>query len=85
MLLAADLKRRLELEKKNLESARFEFTKLQIRVKLFGEESLDDRERQSFAQTCPQDLAKHEAEIVRLQAQLDKLLAYGTDDGQLAG
>lgn len=77
--LTDDLQRRLELETKNLYSARFELTKLQIRVKLFGEESLDDKEREAFARACPEDIAKHEAEIARLQAQLDKLLAYGKE------
>jgi hypothetical protein len=77
--LTGDLQRRLELETKNLDNARFELTKLQIRVKLFGKETLDDKERESFAQAWPEDIAKHEAEIVRLQAQLDKLLAYGKE------
>jgi hypothetical protein len=77
--LTDDLQRRLELETKNLYSARFELTKLQIRVKLFGEESLDDEERKEFAQACPEDITEHEAEIARLQAQLDKLLAYGEE------
>ena len=75
--LVEDLKRRLEQETKNLDSARFDLTKLQIRVKLFGEQDLDDREREAFTQAYPKDIAKHEAEIVRLQTQLNKLLAYG--------
>jgi hypothetical protein len=77
--LTDDLQRRLELETKNLYNARFELTKLQIRVKLFGEEPLDDKEREAFARAYPEDIAKHEAEIARLQAQLDKLLAYGKE------
>lgn len=75
--LMDNLEQRLKLETRNLENARFELTKLQIRVKLFGEESLDDSEREAFAQACPEDIAKHEAEVARLQAQLDKLRAYG--------
>jgi hypothetical protein len=77
--LVDGLQRRLELETNNLDSARFELTTLQIRVKLFGEGSLDDKEREALAKTCPGDIAKHEAEIARLQAQLDKLLAYGKE------
>jgi len=77
--LVEGLKRRLEQETKNLNSTRFDLTKLQIRVKLFGEQDLDDRERKAFAQTYPEDTTKHEAEIARLQAQLDKLLAYGRE------
>ena len=75
------MQRRLELETKNLDSARFEFTKLQIRVKLFGEETLDDKERKAFVHACPGDIVKHEAALARLQAQLDKLLAYGKECG----
>ena len=75
--LTSDLKRRLELETKNLGSARFGLTKLQIRVKLFGEETLDDKEREEFVHTYPEDIVKHETAIARLQAQLDKLIAYG--------
>jgi hypothetical protein len=77
--LVEGVRRRLEQEAKSLDSARFELTKLQIRVKLFGEQDLDARERKAFTQACPEDIAKHEAEIARLQAQLDKLLAYGKD------
>ena len=75
--LMDDLEKRLTLETRNLENARFQLTKLQIRVKLFGEKTLDDSEREAFAQACPEDIAKHEAEAARLQAQLDKLRAYG--------
>jgi hypothetical protein len=75
--LAEGLKRRLEQEIKNLDSAQFDLVKLEIRVKLFGEQDLDDRERKAFSQAYPEDIAKHKAEIARLQAQLDKLLAYG--------
>jgi hypothetical protein len=74
--LVENLKRRLEQEMKNLDSARFDLVKLEIRVKLFGEQDLDDRERKAFTQAYPEDIAKHEVEIARLQAQLDKLLAY---------
>jgi hypothetical protein len=70
------LRRRLEQETKNLDGARFDLVKLQLRVKLFGEHDLDDREREAFSQTYPMDIAKHEAEISRLQTQLDKALAY---------
>ena len=77
--LMDDLEQRLELEIKNLDNARFELTKLQIRVKLFGEETLDDREREAFVQACPEDISKHEVEVARLQAQLDKLRAYGQE------
>ncbi len=64
--LMDDLEQRLELETKNLDNARFELTKLQIRVKLFGEETLDDSEREAFVQACPEDIAKHEVEVARL-------------------
>jgi hypothetical protein len=74
--LVEDLKRRLEQETKNLDSARFDLTKLEIRVKLFGEQDLDDKAREAFTQAYPEDIAKHEAEITRLQTQLDILLAY---------
>jgi translation elongation factor EF-1beta len=77
--LMSDLQRRLELETKNLGSARFGLTKLQIRVKLFGEDTLSDKEREEFTKTYPEDIAKHETEIARLQTQLDKLLAYGKE------
>lgn len=77
--LVEGLKRRLDLETKNLDSTRFDLTKLQIRVKLFGEEDLDDKEREAFTQAYLEDIAKHEAAIARLQAQLDKLLAYGKE------
>jgi len=75
--LVEGLKRRLEQETKNLDSARFDLVKLEIRVKLFGEQDLGDKEHKAYTQTYPEDIAKHEAEIARLQAQLDKLLAYG--------
>ena len=75
--LVAGLKRQLEQETKNLNNARFDFVKLEIRVKLFGEQDLDDRERKAYSQTYPEDIAKHEAQIARLQVQIDKLLAYG--------
>jgi hypothetical protein len=75
--LISDVQRRLELEMRNLDSTQFELTKLQIRVKLFGEENLDDKEREAYTQSYPKDIAKHEAELSRLQAQLDKLHAYG--------
>ena len=74
--LMEEMQRRLELETKNLDSARFEYAKLQIRVKLFGEETLDEKERGAFAERYPEDIAKHEAGIARLQEQLDKLRAY---------
>jgi hypothetical protein len=74
--LSGEMERRLELEARNLESARFEFTKLQIRVKLFGEDSLDQKEREAFAQSHPEHIAQHEAGLARLQEQLDKLRAY---------
>ena len=77
--LTEELQRRLELETKNLDSAQFEFTKLQIRVKLLGEGTLDDKEREASIQAYPEDIAKHQAAIARLQEQLDKLLAYGND------
>ena len=77
--LTSDVQRRLELATKNLGSARFALTKLQIRVKLFGEETLNDKEREEFAQTYPEDIAKHEVEMTCLQAQLEKLLAYGKE------
>ena len=75
--LTEEVQRRLELEAKNLASARFEFTKLQIRVKLFGEETLDEKEREAFARACPEDIVHHKTELARLQEQLDKLSAYG--------
>jgi hypothetical protein len=74
--LMDDVEQRLKLETRNLENARFQLTKLQIRVKLFGEETLDDSEREAFVQACPEDIAKHEAEVARLQMQIDKLRAY---------
>ena len=77
--LVEGLRQRLEQETKNLDSARFDLTKLQIRVKLFGEQDLDDREAKAFAQAYPEDIAKHQAEIAHLQGQLDKLLAYGKE------
>jgi hypothetical protein len=75
--LISDVERRLELETRNLDSAQFGLAKLQIRVKLFGEENLDDKEREAYKQSSPEDIAKHKAEISRLQAQLDQLQAYG--------
>ena len=48
-------------ERKNLDSAQFEFAKLQVRVKLFGEADLDDKEREAFVRGYPEDIAKHEA------------------------
>jgi hypothetical protein len=75
--LVEGLKRRLEQETKNLDSARFDLVKLEIRVKLFGEQDLGDKEHKAYNQTYPEEVAKHEAEIARLQMQLDKLLAYG--------
>ena len=80
--LTEEMQRRLELEARNLDSARFEFTKLQVRVKLFGEENLDQKEREAFAHSYPEHIAKHEAGIAHLQGQLDKLLAYGQDRSQ---
>jgi hypothetical protein len=77
--LTDDLEQRLKLETRNLDSARFELTKLQIRVKLFGEETLDDSEREAFVQAYPEDIAKHEAKVAQLQTQLDKLRAYGQE------
>lgn len=75
--LLEGLNRRLEQETKNLDNARFGLVKLEIRVKLFGEQDLDDREHKAYSQTYPEDIAKHEAEIARLQVQINKLLAYG--------
>jgi len=75
--LVEEMQRRLDLEARNLDSARFEFTKLQVRVKLFGEENLDQKEREAYAHSYPEHIAKHEAGIARLQEQLDKLRAYG--------
>jgi len=74
--LAEDLRQRIELEQGGLQSTQFKLTKLQLRVKLFGKADLDDEERERFAQVYPDDIARHESEIARLQAQLDKLLAY---------
>lgn len=77
--LMDELQRRLELETRNLGHAQFELTKLRIRASLFGEETLDDRERKALVQAYPEDIAKHQTEITRLQAQLAKLGAYGKE------
>jgi hypothetical protein len=74
--LAEDLRQRIELEQGGLQGTQFKLAKLQIRVKLFGKTDLDDEERERFAQVYPDAIARHEAEIAHLQAQLDKLLAY---------
>ena len=80
--LLEETQQRLELETKNLDSARFEFTKLQIRIKLFGKQNLDQKEHEAFAHSYLEHIAKHEAGIAALQEQLDKLRAYGQDGGQ---
>jgi len=79
--LVEEMQGRLDLEARNLASAQFEFTKLQIRVKLFGEECLDQKEREAYTQSYPEHIARHEAGIARLQEQIEVLRAYGQDGG----
>jgi hypothetical protein len=74
--LEQDLGERIEREQKGLEDTQFRWTKLQIRVKLFGEQDLDEQELESWSQVYPMDIARHEAEISRLQGQIERLHAY---------
>ena len=74
--LERDLGARIEREKKGLEDTEFRWTKLQIRVRLFGEQDLDEQELESWSQVYPTDIAKHKAAISRLNGQLEQLLAY---------
>jgi len=74
--LERDLGERIDREQKGLEDARFKWTKLQIRVQLFGEQDLDEQELESWDQVYPTDIAKHTAEISRLNEQFKQLLAY---------
>jgi len=75
--LEQDLEHRLDRELKGLEDVKFRFTKLQLRVKLFGKEDLDDEELGLYGQSYPEDMARHEAEIALVRAQLAKLRTYG--------
>ena len=74
--LERDLGERIGREQKGLEDTQFRWTKLQIRAQLFGEQDLDDQELESWSQVYPTDIAKHQAEISRLNGQLEQLLAY---------
>jgi hypothetical protein len=74
--LEQDLEHRLDREHKGLEDVKFRFTKLQLRVKLFGKEDLDDEELGLYEQSYPEDMARHEAEIALVRAQLAKLRTY---------
>jgi hypothetical protein len=74
--LERDLGERIEREQKGLEDTQFRWTKLQIRVQLFGEQDLDEQELESWSQVYPMDIARHKAEISRLNGQLEQLLAY---------
>jgi hypothetical protein len=74
--LERDLGARIEREQKGLEDTQFRWTKLQIRVQLFGEQDLDKQELESWSRVYPMDITKHKAEISRLNRQLEQLLAY---------
>jgi hypothetical protein len=82
--LERDLGERIEREQKGLEDTQFRWTKLQIRVRLFGEQDLDDQELESWNQVYPTDIAKHQAEIARLNRQLEQLRAYAASSDGVA-
>jgi hypothetical protein len=74
--LEGEIGARLEREHKALEDAQLKWTKLQVRVQLFGESDLKEEEQALWACVCPQDIERHEAEIARLKAQLEQLRAF---------
>jgi hypothetical protein len=74
--LEQEIGERLERERKGLEETQLKWTKMQIRVKLFGESDLKEEELELWNATYPQDMERHQAEIARLKGQLEQLQAF---------
>jgi hypothetical protein len=74
--LEEEIGARLEREQKALYETQLKWTKMQIRVKLFGESDLKEEEQALWNCTYPQDMERHEAEIARLKVQLEQLRTF---------
>lgn len=74
--LEGEIGARLEREQKALNETQLKWTKMQIRIQLFGESDLKEEEQELWNRAYPQDMERHEAEIARLKAQLEQLRAF---------
>jgi len=77
--LEQEIGERLEREQKGLEETQLKWTKMRIRVKLFGESDLKEEEQELWNCAYPQDMERHETEIARLKGQLEQLRAFANE------